>query len=193
MESRHSNGFDTWQLSSQSSEIPSSSGLNRNWYQSVWFLENEFHIFEFQQTLCSSYLNMPEHTHAHIHTHFVSYPQNQTYLCSQALSWLQILSSILTNTQRKWPSLERQQVILKELTLCMRPRHQPLISQINYRIATRRHLSAARKWKQKSAPEANSKEKKKKEGKIDGEASQCKQNMSPHSFDYLTPKNNKPN
>lgn len=160
------------------------------------FRENEFHIFEFQQTLCSSYLNMPEHTRTH--THLVSYPQNQKlFMHTGLLSWLQMFSPILTNTQRTWPPLEGQQVIPKELTLCMRPRRQPLISQINYRIATRRHLSAARKWKQKSAPEANSQEKKqrkkKKNRKIDGEASPCKQNLSPHSFDYLTPKNNKPN
>lgn len=96
--------------------------------------------------LISTRLKTHTHSHKIKHTLF--------------LSLLQILMPTLTITQRKWPSLERQQVIVKELCVCTRPRHQPLISQINYRIATRRHLSAARKWKQKSAPEANSHTKK---------------------------------
>ena len=55
----------------------------------------------------------------------------------------------------------------------------------------------------KFAPEANPPKKKQttkttttknnKEHKINSEASECKQNLRPHSFDYQTPKNNKPN
>lgn len=96
----------------------------------ISFLHLNFNQF------CTSYLNMleptPPHTHAHTQT--------------------------LTNTPR--PSLERQQLTLKELTLWTRSRHQPLISPINYWIATRRQ-HAARKWKQKSTPEANSQKKQK--------------------------------
>lgn len=145
MECRHSNSFDTWQLSSQSSEIPSSSGLNRNWYQSVWFLENKFHIFEFQPTLSQLLLSQYAwtHTHTHASAHLVLFSLNQTH----SRSFFLLLMAACSHKHTQRTSLERQQV---SWLVAARPRHQPLISQINYRIATRRHHSKARKWKQKN-------------------------------------------
>ncbi len=158
------------------------------WVSHIWISTNSL-------LLLSQYASTHSHTCTYTHTHILSYPQIQTVLGVFFVwffwSWLQILTLTLTCPQR--PSLKRQETTLKERILCTRSRHQPLISQINYRIAIRRHHSAARKWKQKNCvPGANS-HTHKKEGRIDGEASQCKQNPSPHSFDYLTSKNNKRN
>lgn len=135
MECRHSNSFDMWQLSARGSEIPSSPGLDRNWCHCVILGKNLFRIFEQSLTLCSSYLNSPEHTHTN--TRLVSNPQNT-------------LEHSHKNTMTS-----PQQVILTELTLCMRPRQWLLISQINYRTATRHHHAAASKYKIKSTAEEN--------------------------------------